>query len=230
MEENKKCWGLLRRRSCLVPTWRGWLVLILGFMALGFGFASSIYPFLAPTAPLPGGVLVIEGWAPDYALEAAVAEFRHHHYDKLFVIGGPIDQGAPLIQYKTYAEVGMATLLKLGLNTDEVQAVPAPGVRQDRTYAAAVALAQWWRDHGLAPAKVHFLGGGPHTRRSWLLVQKALGSSANVGVTAIEPRDYDPKHWWRYSAGVRGILDETVAYFYARCLFFPPRNAEAPGS
>lgn len=230
MDENKKCWGLLRRRSCVVPTRRGWLVLVLGVMALAFGFVRDIHPFLAPSDPLPGGVLVIEGWVTDYALEAAVTEFRRHHYDKLYVIGGPIDWGAPLLQYKTYAQLGAATLLQLGLTTNEVQAVPAPRVRQDRTYAAAVALARWWRHHSLAPAKVHFMGEGPHTRRSRLMLEKALGNGVAIGVTAIPVQDDDPRHWWRYSAGVRGVIDETAAYLYARCLFFPSRDSEAPGS
>jgi len=35
--------------------------------------------------------------------EAAIAEFKQHHYDRLFVTGIPLQQGAPLSEYKNYA-------------------------------------------------------------------------------------------------------------------------------
>jgi hypothetical protein len=53
------------------------------------------------------------------------------------------------------------------------------------------------------------------------MFQKALGRSVTVGVIAIPADDYDEKHWWRYSQGVRGIIDEAIAYVYARLLFYP---------
>jgi hypothetical protein len=222
--ENERCWGLLRRRQCLVPTWRGWLALVLGLAALALIAVREIHPFLAVTKPVTGGLLVVEGWAPDYALEAAVEEFSRNHYDKLYVIGGPLEHGGPLSEYKTLAERGAATLLKLGLSTNAVQAVPAPLVRQDRTYTAAVSLRNWLRQHGISPAKIHLLSEGAHARRSRLLVKKALGPGTVVGVTAIPIKDYDPQHWWRSSAGVRMVIGEALAYAYARCLFRAPKE------
>jgi hypothetical protein len=60
---------------------------------------------------------------------------------------------------------------------------------------------------------------GAHARRSRLLFQKALGDEFQVGVIAIEDRQFDPNHWWQSSAGVRRVIDELVAYLYARTLF-----------
>ena len=224
MEQHRAFWGLLSRRPCLVPTLRGWLVLAATLAAVVITGARALGPFLTTNDPLPGGVLVIEGWAPDYAMEAAIAEFRRNHYDKLFVTGIPLEQGAPLSEYKTYAELGAAVLVKLGLDTNAVQAVPAPGVRQDRTYSMAMALRNWLRDHGMSPAKVNLMTLGPHARRSRLLFEKALGNEVAVGITSIPSRDFDPAHWWRSSAGVRDVIGETLAYGYARLLFRPPRE------
>jgi hypothetical protein len=43
--------------------------------------------------------------------------------------------------------------------------------------------------------------------------------------------DYDAKHWWQYSEGVRDVLSEGVAYLYAKFFFWPgaakPRGAKA---
>jgi DUF218 domain len=230
MEPEKRLWGLVSRRACLVPTWRGWLALGLAFAVAAFAGVREVHPFLAVTDPLPGGALVVEGWATDHALEEAAAEFHRRHYDRLYVTGGPIEWGAPLAEYKTYAQRGAAVLLKLGLSAHEVQAAPAPRVRQDRTYAAAVGLRHWLRDHGVYETKLHVITEGPHARRSRLMFQEAFGPGVKVGITAVPVLDYDERHWWRYSAGVRGVVDEMVAYLYARFLFHPARDQEASSS
>ena len=222
MESSKTCFGLLRRRQCLVPTLRGGLLLALGFAALAFFVVREIYPFLAVTDPVPGGVLVVEGWVPDYMLEAAIVEFRQNHYARLFVTGIPLQQGAPLSEYTNYAYLGTATLVKLGLSTNDVQAVPTGLTRRDRTYATALSLKHWWREHEMAPTKVNLITGGPHARRSRLLFEKALGKGVTVGVIAVGAQDYDEQHWWHYSQGVRIIIGEALAYGYARLLFYPP--------
>jgi len=224
MESNKTCAGLLRRRQCLVPTLRGWVVLALVLAGLVLLAGREVYPFLAVTDPVPGGVLVVEGWAPDYMLETAIAEFRRNHYTGLYVTGIPLDNGAPLSEYKNYAYLGAATLVKLGLSTNEVQAVPTGLTRRDRTYAMALSLKHWWREHQMAPTKVNLMTGGPHARRSRLLFEKALGKGVTVGVIAMAADDYDERHWWHSSQGVRVTIGEAIAYAYARLLFYPPEE------
>ena len=222
MENNKALWGFFCRRQCLVPTLRGWLALGLSLGTAAFLGVRQMGPFLSVNDPAPGGVLVVEGWAPDYGLEAAIAEFNRNHYAKLFVTGVPLEQGAPLSEYKTYAELGAAILLKLGLSTNVVQPVPATGVRKDRTFATATSLKHWMQEHGMKPTRVNLMTLGPHARRSRLLFQKALGDGVTVGIIAIPCRDFDPAHWWRSSAGVRVVIAEAMAYAYARFLFSPP--------
>ena len=221
MKSHQPFRGLLRRRVCLLPTWRGWLLLLLAGLLLATCAVKKAQSFLAVTDPVTGGALVVEGWAPDYALEEAVTEFRQHHYTKLYVIGVPLEHGAPLSEYKTYAELGAATLLKLGLDRDNVQAVPTPAVRQDRTYASALALKQWLQQHNAMPAELNLISLGAHARRSRLLFEKAFGQDARVGIIALENQDYDPEHWWKSSQGVRTVTDELIAYGYARLVFHP---------
>ncbi len=218
---NEPGWKLLKRRQVPVPTWRGWLVLLLAGCGFAIFLLLTIHPFLAPDAPLPGGAMVVEGWASDHSMQAAVAEFRRNHYDRMYVTGGPMESGGPLSEYKTYAQFGGAVLLKLGMSTNELQVVPAPWVKQDRTYTAAVSLASWLRNAGVHPATIHLITEGTHARRSWLLYEKALGRGVKVGVTAVPPIDYDPRRWWRSSMGVRSVIGETLAYAYARLFFWP---------
>jgi hypothetical protein len=224
--KGKSRWALFRRRSIRIPTWRGWLFLFLLLMAAGVAVGYTVHPFLAPNHPVSGGALVVEGWAPDYALRTAVDDFKSGAYQKLYVTGGPLERGAALVEYKTYAEFGAAVLSKFGLTTNEFSAVPAPLVRQDRTYTSAVALRSWFRKHGTMPKSINVISVGPHARRSWLLFRKAFGKEVKIGITAIPDADYDPKTWWRSSSGVRAVLGELLAYGYERLLFHPAAEPE----
>jgi len=212
---------MLRRRRCWLPSRRGWAALALGAAAVMYLAVRAAYPFLAVTDPVTGGVLVIEGWAPDYAVAEAVAEFKRQPYEKLCVTGGSLERGEPLSSFKTYAELGAATAVKLGLTPAEVQALPAPAVRMDRTFASAVALEQWLRERGVTRAKVNVMTLGAHARRTRLLFQQALPEDASVGIVAVASEDFDPRHWWRFSEGVRTVVGEVIAYAYARLVFRP---------
>ena len=223
---EKKRWSLFHRRQCLLPTWRGWLVLAVLFGAVTYVGIRGAYPFLAVNDPRPGGVLVVEGWAADYALEAAVADFKQFSYEKVYVTGGPIEYGAPLSSYKTYAELGTATLLALGMNSNVVQAVPAPKVKRDRTYACAVALKKWMDEHGMQLTRINLITVGPHARRSRLLFQEGFGKDMPIGVVAVPEPDYEGRHWWRSSLGFRSVTAEAIAYIYARFLFRPKDNGD----
>lgn len=221
MNNERCCWGLLHRRQCLVPTWRALLLLVLLAAGLCLLMLTTIHPFLAVNAPVAGGAMVVEGWLPDYALKEALLDFQKGGHTKLYVTGGPLEAGAPLSEYASYAELGAAVLNRLGVDTNLLQAVPAPRVKQDRTYASALALKQWLEDHGVKCRRLTVVSEGPHARRSRLLFQEAFGPDVQVGIISIQPWHYEPKRWWRSSQGVRVVIGETLAYGYARLLFSP---------
>jgi hypothetical protein len=225
MSQEKMAWGLFRRRQIVVPTWRAWLLLFLLALGCGFLIVRTAYSFFAVTDPKPGGYLVVEGWAPDYASREAIEEFKRHQYLKLFATGGPIEKGAPLTEYKTYAEMELAILARLGADTNALQAAPAPLVRQDRTYTSAVALKNWLTEHNLRATNLNLITVGPHARRSRLMFQKAFGGDTSIGIIAIEPYDYNRGNWWRSSHGFRDVTGEMLAYLYAKLLFHPRKQA-----
>jgi uncharacterized SAM-binding protein YcdF (DUF218 family) len=212
-----------------VPTWRGLLVLLILLTVFAYALFRGSYPFLAVNAPAPGGILIVEGWGSDEVMRQTAARFKesllenHSSFNKVMVTGGVVETGGPLMIYKTYADLGAAILLKSGLTTNEVEAVPAPFVQRDRTYAAAVSLKQWFDVHQVDVKAINLITVGPHARRSRLLFQKALGKQYKVGVISLSLTDYDPKHWWRSSSGVRIVISELLAYSYARFWFKPSR-------
>ncbi len=218
------CLGLLRRRECLVPTLGGWAALFAACVFCALAAALGLEPFLAPNDPQSGGVLVVEGWASDFTLAAATDAFRHNHYEKLYVTGSPIAVGGVFSEYATAAEMGAATLRKMGLATNEIQAVPAAGVVRDRTYTSAICLKRWLNEHGISAAKINLITEGAHARRSRLLYEKAFGPGVAIGVVAVPEQKYDSARWWTSCLGTRDVLGEALAYGYAKLLFHPAKE------
>ncbi len=211
--------GLLHRRSCVVPTWRGWLLTLLVVLPLIATGVRRVQPFLAVTAPVTSSVLVVEGWMPDYGMKEVILETQRTPYATLVVTGGPLERGAPLSNYGTYAELGAATLGKLGANTPSPQAVSAADVYRDRTFTSALALRDWLKARGPMPAKINLVSLGAHARRSRLLFNKVFGPNVEIGIIAVPDRGYDANKWWRSSQGFRSVTDEFIGYLYARFIF-----------
>lgn len=217
-----------RRKECWVPTWRTWAIALAVGLAGVAGVVFGIHPFLALTRPVTADVLVVEGWCDDEVMKAALAEFERNRYSSLLVTGGPVDMGAALNAYSTFAEFGAANLRKMAHPEVPIVPVPAPRVDRDRTYSTAVALRQWFLKQGSPPARINLVTVGPHARRSHLLFQIALGKETEVGILSIPDPKFDPDRWWTSSAGVRTVIGEFLAYAYAATLFQPsPLSAGA---
>jgi hypothetical protein len=214
--------GLLTRRERWSLSWRGWLALLLTAAGVGGVWMLQVHSFLAPTRRVDTKILVVEGWVQECFLRAAMAEFQTGHYEKIYTTGGPIigSDGATN-DYNTSASVGAELLVKFGMPKDLVQMVPSHVAGRDRTYSSALALREWFRTHALAGKNFNVLTEDAHGRRTQMLFQKAFGAEAAVGIIAVTNPDYEPQRWWRYSEGVREILGESIAWFYAAVFFHP---------
>ena len=93
--------------------------------------------------------------------------------------------------------------------------------RQDRTYNSALAVKFWFATNHIPLESLNLVSLGPHTRRSWLLYQKAFGNDVKIGVIPVNGSGYNPSQWWRSSEGFREVVGEAIAYFYAKFLFHP---------
>ena len=228
MAEQKKFFGCVTRRERWGFSWRGWLALVLLVVLLARLWIGHVQPFLACTHRVDTKVLVVEGWVHQYVIEDAVREFRNGHYDQIYSTGGPIvGTDGYLNDFNTYASVGAEELVKAGAPADRVHMAPSHVNGRDRTYSSALALRRWFETRGLVVTNFNVLTEDAHARRTWMLFQKAFGSSAGVGVISIPDPDYDPRRWWRYSEGVREILGESIAWLYAEFLFHPDKPSSS---
>ena len=207
---------LIQRKEVWLPTSQGWLFILVFTLTLMLFTVNHIHSFLAPNFPIKADVLVVEGWMEDYAIKSAMQEFKRGGYQKLITTGTPLEQGHYLSQYKTTAEVSAATLIALGFPPDQLVAVPAPQVVRNRTAASAVALGEWISQSNLNIKSINLCSSDVHSRRSWLMFKQALAPKIQVGVISVDSDSYNPKQWWIYSAGVRSIISEAIAYLYAR--------------
>ena len=200
-------------------------VVILCFFVLTVVFMFTIHAFLAQTSPVHGEYLVVEGWLPDYALEEALQKFRTDGYRMMITSGEPLSRGFALAEYKTHAEFARAIPIRMGGGADSIIAVPSPAVAMDRTYAAAIAVTEWFDRQGGRPSSLDVFSHGAHSRRSGILFQRALGDSVRVGVFSGADRTYDGNRWWKTSRGFQDVVMETIGLTYA-CVLPPDRPGE----
>ncbi len=215
---------LFRERKCLFPTWTGGLAVGIFLVALLYLFVSNIHPFLSVNKPIDAKILVIEGWLPAKVLMEVANEFRNKKYTMLFSTGIPIERGEFFWQEKTYADMGAATMLHCGIDSNIVVAVPAFQVKVDRTFASACALRRLLDSTGQSISSLNVASLGTHSRRSRLLFQKALGKRINVGVYSFPDETYDPRRWWVSSNGFKTTIDEIVSYCYTKFIFWTKKR------
>ena len=177
---------------------------------------------MAITQRVDARLLVVEGWIPQFAITAAVGEFRSGSYQRVFTTGGPVHgTGGFTDDFNTAASLGAERLRRAGLEKEHVQMVPSQISARDRTYGSAVALRDWLAQNAVNATAINIVTEDVHARRTRLLFQKAFGDGVKVGVISVPSPDYDAAQWWRSSEGVRGVLGETIAYLYARIIFRP---------
>lgn len=213
--------GLLIRKARWALSFRGRLLVCLVVLALALTTAKRLYPFLAITDRTLGEILVVEGWINSGSVEQAAKEYGAGQYKVVLVVAAVHDTGNKWDSGRYKPEYIAETLLRLGVPKDRLHLVLCEVVQKDRTYQSALAVQEWIRAQGTPVQGIDVVTLGPHARRSRILFQKVFGAGTNVGVIAMEERDYDPERWWRSSEGVRDVPFEALAYLYARWFFTP---------
>ncbi len=225
----RKLGGLLTRRERWGLSLRGWIALVVLLGLTLWLCLARAYSFLSISERVPEAhVLVVEGWVPLFAIREAAREFATGRYNQIYTTGGPISgEGGYTNDYQTSANAGAGRLRSVGVPNEVIQIAPSRVNGRDRTYASAVALRQWLREHGRPMSSFNLVTENTHARRSQYLFQKAFGREVKVGVIAVDNPDYDVGHWWESSEGVKNVVAEGMGYVYTKLLFWPPKEGSS---
>ena len=216
---------LFRRRSVVLPTWLGALVILLAIaMVVGLLFRNMAL-FLTVNEPVGAEYLVIEGWMNKTELDQGFAYFAANDFKKAVIVGGPISNDFHGID-SSYAERAAGYLQPQGLTEEKRVIVRVPYSAQERTFLNAVMVREWFKQHGIAVTRLDVFSSGVHARRSRYLYRHAFGGDVAIGIIASQPRDFDPAYWWRTSDSGKSVAVEFAGWVLVKCCFSPG----APGS
>ncbi|MCC6839933.1 MAG: hypothetical protein IT230_07230 [Flavobacteriales bacterium] len=166
------------------------------------------------TAPLPrrtAGIQLtawstgVAGDAPSiFVADAAVGGVNINLLQERSWFTRPEDVNAPA--WPTYAQKARDGLIRLGVPSGTITAVPAYGLPRSRTWGNAHAFGIQARNDGLTAFDVATVG--VHARRSRNLFQAACGPGVRVGVVALTDPYCTHANWWRSSRGWLTVLKE----------------------
>jgi len=203
-----------------------------GICALLIFFVTSIYGFLAINHPLGEGILVVEGWIPAKTLAESVHVFNSGRYQRLVVVGGPI-QGAGSVSGHptTYADLSASRLEQLGFDPKKLIKIDVPAVSSEHTLTGAAGVRRWLERSGTKVCCVDILTAGAHARKSWILSRYALGSSYRVGIIAGPESAFDPNYWFISRRGTWSVVRNLAGYVYYRFwILFYGKTSPSPSS
>lgn len=201
------------RATIYLPTIWGWIAITLIVVLLVGVYLRNIYSFLAINRPIKADLLVVEGWLRDYALQRAAQDYKQYGYQCVLITGGRLDRGEHLSEYKTFAALAEASLIKMGVPQNAIVALPTPYTLKDRTYNSALEVKKWLARHPQY-AKINLMTVGVHARRSYKVFRKVLPEIVDLGVISASYDDFEPARWWKTSVGVRWVMSEQIAYIY----------------
>jgi hypothetical protein len=110
--------------------------------------------------------------------------------------------------WPTYAQSARAMLIRFGVPSGIITAVPAYGLPRSRTWGNAHAFGIQARQDGIRAFDVATVG--VHARRSRSLFQAACGPGVKVGVVALTDPFCTRSNWWRSYRGWYTMLKEVV--------------------
>ena len=209
-----------KRKEIWVPTWKGWLALLLLVAGIVFGAIRGAAPFLSPTRPVGARILVVEGWLSEDGILRAIELDNQNHYAAVIAAGQPIEKGMDISHYENYANLGASRLAALGLKSTNLVKIPTPKSKKDRTYHTALKVREYLVTN-TEYRSIDIISDSVHSRRSWYLYRRACEPEIKVCIIAATSPQFDADHWWRTSNGVRIVLNEAIAYVYARLVFNP---------
>ncbi len=177
--------------------------------------------FLAKNDPVNGQVLIVEGWIPTYMYMEVKKIIDNADYGKVICVGAEFPEVKTYRHSESASEYSAYYLRYLGVPDSLLEVVTTPYYAKERTYNSANAAIRLLNtEHGNVRS-FDVVTSGVHSRRSWILFNKAAKKKFDIGVISLTPEDYLIEKWWTNSVGFRTVINEYLAYIYVKVIFRP---------
>jgi hypothetical protein len=194
------------------------VLIVIGLLAgIVFAFSSHIYGFLAvPSCQVEADIVVVEGWVPDYVVQAAADEFKKGGYREIVTSGLELEPSEKKGAVDSVATEAAVRLAQMGIAPSQILVCPTPSTNWNKTAKSARVVRETLESHGIHPKGINVVTIGVHSRRSWLAYQHAFDSKIPVGIFQIPETGLDPARWWASSLGIKRITRGYVAWIRER--------------
>jgi hypothetical protein len=217
--------AFFRRRSLVLPTLLGWLLILAALVLVVGMLFRNMAVFLTVNEPVGADYLVIEAWMDKEELDQGLEYFEDNDFKKILLVGGPISNDFYGTEI-SYPERAADYLQTQDLAQDMIAIVNSPYSAQNRTFLNAVMAREWFKQEGISLSRLDVFSSGVHTRRSRDLYQQAFGDQVAIGIVAAQPLNFDPAHWWSANGTGKGVAVEFASWVLTKCCFHP----REPGS
>jgi hypothetical protein len=84
--------------------------------------------------------------------------------------------------FNSNAERTRIDLIRIGVDSSRIIAVPAKMTYLNRTLQITLAFRDWLKESKLTVKGINLISSGPHARRKWMIYKKILGKDYNIGI------------------------------------------------
>jgi hypothetical protein len=116
--------------------------------------------------------------------------------------------------FGSYAEQARDILIKMGVDSSLITAVPGNSVIKNRTLTSALAFREWLVKSNYKVEAINVITLGTHARRSWMVYTRILQNSTRVGIISLP--DYENSRRYRAFR----VIHETIGIIYYWIILF----------
>jgi hypothetical protein len=103
-------------------------------------------------------------------------------YNSVYDIGLLDGKNKIINNFSSNAEETRNELIRIGVDSSRILAIPGEGTYINRTLKSAITLRDWLISSKIKVRGINMISFGPHARRKWMIYSIILGKDYNVGI------------------------------------------------
>ncbi len=218
---------LFAKRSILLPTIKGWAIILPVSLLTLAVFLAYAERFLAVSDEVEADTLIVECWIGKYGIEEAGKVFVSDNYRYIVLVGG-LEESKWGEKTWNHTEYSKELLQKAYPEIPEhsIITVTTDLVTRNRTFGAALKVESEIENcsaiSAKAPSNIRKLTvftEAAHARRSRLVFDRVFPSKVEVGSIAWMPSPLYDGEWYESSERTKTLITEMIGYLYELLIY-----------